>query len=91
MRKTGVVKVWKDGWGFIKPEGHGDPDIFVHHSEIKTNPRELRKGQAVSFVIKQTPKGLQAAEVRPLDAADATETNWPEYIGVKPFPKKDFD
>jgi CspA family cold shock protein len=54
---TGTVKWFNDskGFGFITPDKGGD-DLFAHFSEI----------QKVSFETKQGPKGLQAANIKPL-------------------------
>ena len=53
------------GYGFIA-QADGE-DVFVHHSAIQMNGyRTLQEGQAVEFEIVQGPKGLQAAEVRPV-------------------------
>ena len=60
----GKVK-WFDGqkgYGFIEREG-GD-DLFVHHSEIKTDGyATLNDGDQVEFDIKDGPKGEQASNV----------------------------
>jgi CspA family cold shock protein len=41
--------------------------VFVHFSAIAgTGYRNLEEGQKVDFEINQGPKGLQAANVRPL-------------------------
>ena len=64
---TGTVKWFNDskGFGFIAQED--GEDVFVHHSAI-TMPgyRSLQENQKVEFDIQQGPKGLQAANVRPL-------------------------
>ncbi|MGQ9580767.1 MAG: cold-shock protein [Armatimonadota bacterium] len=68
----GRVKWFSDskGYGFIKP---ADPqieseDIFVHYSEIlKDGFRTLTAGQLVEFELAETPKGLQAKRVSPLE------------------------
>jgi CspA family cold shock protein len=53
------------GYGFIKPES-GD-DVFVHVSAYQGDgDRSLEEGQAVEFDITQSPKGPQAANVRPV-------------------------
>jgi CspA family cold shock protein len=53
------------GYGFIsQPEG---ADVFVHFSAIQSNGyRSLEVGQSVEFDVQDGPKGLQAANVRPL-------------------------
>jgi cold shock protein len=67
--QTGVVKWFNDGkgFGFISPEGGGQ-DLFAHFSEIRSNGgfRTLQENQRVEFEVKQGPKGLQAANIRPL-------------------------
>lgn len=65
----GTVKWFNDekGYGFIAPDAHGDPDVFVHFSAIEgTGRRSLQDGQKVSFDVEQGPKGPQAAKVRAL-------------------------
>ena len=67
--QTGVVKWFNDGkgFGFITPED-GSKDLFAHFSEIRNNGgfRSLAENQRVEFEVKQGPKGLQAANIRPL-------------------------
>jgi CspA family cold shock protein len=65
---VGTVKWFNadKGYGFISPES--GEDVFVHFSAIQTTGyRSLDEGQAVEFDITQGPKGLQAANVRPLE------------------------
>ena len=67
-RETGTVKWFNDakGFGFITPEGGGD-DLFAHFSEIRTEGfKTLQENQKVEFEVKTGPKGLQAANIRPL-------------------------
>lgn len=64
---TGRVK-WYDknkGYGFIEsPEG----DVFFHFSDIQMEGfRALAEDQRVSYRAVQTPRGLKAREVQPLD------------------------
>ena len=64
---TGTVKWFNEskGFGFISPAGGGD-DLFVHHSEIKTQGyASLSEGQAVSFEVGQGKKGPCATNVTP--------------------------
>jgi len=68
---TGKVKWFSDakGYGFIQAddEADGGKDIFVHYSEIaKDGFRTLTPGQAVTFELADTPKGLQAKKVEPV-------------------------
>ncbi|HET9597554.1 MAG TPA: cold-shock protein [Anaeromyxobacteraceae bacterium] len=65
---TGTVKWFNDakGFGFIQQEGGGE-DVFVHHTAIQSEGfRTLSEGQRVEFEVKKGPKGLQAANVRPM-------------------------
>ena len=60
----GTVKWFNDskGYGFIEhPAGE---DVFVHFSAIIGDGfRTLAEGQEVEFEVRQTDKGLQAANV----------------------------
>jgi CspA family cold shock protein len=63
----GMVKWFSDskGFGFITPDGGGD-DLFVHHSEIKTDGyASLHEGQKVTFEVGQGKKGPCATNVIP--------------------------
>jgi CspA family cold shock protein len=64
---TGIVKWFneKKGYGFIAPDDGGD-DLFVHHSEIKTEGfATLEEGQRVDFEVGQGTKGPCATNVVP--------------------------
>ncbi|HEX8771529.1 MAG TPA: cold-shock protein [Acidimicrobiales bacterium] len=64
---TGTVKWFNadKGFGFISQSDGAD--VFVHFSAIQTpGYRSLDEGQAVEFEVQQGPKGLQAANVRPV-------------------------
>ena len=67
-RITGTVKWFNGnkGYGFIsRDEG---PDVFVHYTAINAEGyRNLTEGQMVEFTIENGPKGLQAANVVPLN------------------------
>ena len=63
----GTVKWFNSskGFGFINPDDDGD-DLFVHHSEIKTNCyASLDEGQKVEFEVGQGKKGPCATNVIP--------------------------
>lgn len=68
-RIVGTVKWFNaaKGYGFLGREG-GD-DVFVHFSAINMDGyRRLMKDQQVEFSVEDGPKGLQAADVVPIDA-----------------------
>ncbi len=54
------------GFGFITPDDGGD-DLFVHHSEIKTDGyASLDESQKVEFEVGQGKKGPCANNVIPV-------------------------
>ena len=67
-RFIGTVKWFNaaKGYGFI---GQDDgEDVFVHFSSIQMEGyRRLRQNQKVEFSVEEGPKGLQAANVIPVD------------------------
>jgi len=66
--QTGTVKWFNEakGYGFIAQDAGGD-DLFAHFRDIQgTGFKTLQENQRVEFEVKQGPKGLQAANIRPL-------------------------
>ncbi|HWQ04921.1 MAG TPA: cold-shock protein [Longilinea sp.] len=67
-RFVGTVKWFNPakGYGFI---GRDDgEDVFVHFSAIEMQGyRQLKEGQKVEFSVEKGPKGLQAANVTPVE------------------------
>jgi len=64
---TGTVKWFNSskGFGFINQDNGGE-DLFVHHSEIKSNGyASLNEGQKVEFEVGQGKKGPCATNVVP--------------------------
>jgi len=64
---AGTVKWFNDskGYGFISPDEGGE-DLFVHHSEVKTNGyASLNEGQKVEFEVGEGKKGPCAVNVVP--------------------------
>jgi CspA family cold shock protein len=67
-RIVGTVKWFNGskGSGFIEQEN--GPDVFVHYTAIMDSGyRNLMENQRVEFTVEQGPKGLQAANVVPLN------------------------
>ena len=65
--EQGTVKWFNasKGFGFIQRQ-NGE-DVFVHFSAITADGyKSLNDGQAVEFEVTKGPKGLQAANVKPL-------------------------
>jgi len=63
---TGTVKWFNDAKGFGFIEQADGPDVFVHHSAIKSEGfRTLKEGQAVTMEVTQGQKGPQAENVVP--------------------------
>ena len=64
---TGTVKWFNDakGYGFITPDDGGE-DLFAHFSAIKMDGfKTLKKGQRVTFDLKEGEKGKQADNIKP--------------------------
>ena len=68
-RFVGTVKWFNatKGYGFIGRDDNQGEDVFVHFTAIQTEGyRKLEADQKVEFSIENGPKGLQAADVKPL-------------------------
>ena len=64
----GKVKWFNDakGFGFIEQEDGAD--VFVHYSAIASEGfKSLYENQVVDFEVVEGPKGLQAANVMPVE------------------------
>jgi len=64
---SGTVKWFNEqkGFGFIVADD-GGPDLFVHHSEVKTTGyANLNEGQKVDYVVGEGKKGPCATGVTP--------------------------
>lgn len=67
-RIVGIVKWFNatKGYGFVGQD-EGD-DVFVHFSEIQMEGyKRLKEGQKVEYSVEEGSKGLQAANVIPVE------------------------
>ncbi|HBF41119.1 MAG TPA: cold-shock protein [Anaerolineaceae bacterium] len=67
-RFKGTVKWFNPakGYGFIGRDG--GEDVFVHFSAVQMDGyKVLKEGQLVEFEVEKGPKGLQAANVVPVE------------------------
>jgi CspA family cold shock protein len=67
-RVSGIVKWFnaERGYGFVLQDGDESSEYFVHYSYIDMQGyKTLRAGQAVTFKLVQTDKGVQAQELIP--------------------------
>jgi len=71
MEHTGVVKSFSPlkGWGFVTSEEAGG-DLLLLKTEL--GGYCAQKGDQVSFTVRETPKGLQAAGVKVISTQDGT-------------------
>jgi len=66
-KHKGTIKFFnaQKGFGFIAPDG-GGKDLFVHANNVLGDPKSLREGQKVEYVVGEGRKGPEATEVHPL-------------------------
>ena len=59
-----IKKLTDKNFGFIS-QGDAGKDLFFHANELDgTDFSELREGDAVTFEVKDTPKGPAATQVK---------------------------
>jgi CspA family cold shock protein len=67
-RIIGTVKWFNGGKGYGFIARDDGEDVFVHYSAIQGDGfKNLQEGQKVEFTIEKGPKGLQAANVVPVN------------------------
>ncbi len=64
-KSKGIVKFFnkQKGFGFITPDA-GGKDVFVHMTNIESDPESLKEGQKVEYTLSNGRKGPEASEVR---------------------------
>ncbi len=64
--EQGTVKTVTDkGFGFITKEG-SEKDIFFHENSLEGDlaTRKLKEGDEVTYEVEETPKGLNAVNIK---------------------------
>lgn len=67
--EQGTVKTVTDkGFGFITKEG-SEKDIFYHENSLEGDlaERKLKVGDVVTYDVEETPKGLNATNIKLLE------------------------
>jgi cold shock CspA family protein len=72
--RTGVVKTFRDKWGFLRPSGGGE-DLFFHvNGSPKAAGGAVREGDEVTYTEaedRKRPGRSCAIDVRPLEREGA--------------------
>ena len=68
MEKGTVKTVTDKGFGFITKEG-SEKDIFYHENSLEGDlaVRKLKVGDVVTYDVEETPKGLNATNIKLLE------------------------
>lgn len=72
---TGVVKtVTGRGFGFIETD-EADKDVFYHVNSLEGElaERKLSEGDKVTFDLEETPKGLNAVNIKLMGAEESDD------------------
>lgn len=67
MQEGTIKRLTNRGFGFISYEG-AEKDLFFHSSALQgIKFSDLEEGDAVSFEVVESPKGLNATNVKKVD------------------------
>ncbi len=79
----GVVKAWIEdkGFGFLTEDD--GPDVFVHAKSLPDGLKQLDPGVRVQFEKKQTPRGVQALDVKLV-------TDWEDDVTLEVLTEAEF-
>ena len=68
MEQGTVKTVTEKGFGFISKEG-SDKDVFYHENSLEGDlaVRKLKVGDVVTFDVEETPKGINAINIKLLE------------------------
>lgn len=64
MQEGTIARLTDRGFGFIKRDGE-EKDLFFHSNELNgVEFKDLREGDKVTFEVAESPKGLNATNVK---------------------------
>lgn len=64
MQEGTIARLTDRGFGFIKRDGE-EKDLFFHSNELKgVEFKDLQEGDKVTFEVAESPKGLNATNVK---------------------------
>jgi cold shock CspA family protein len=68
---TGIVKMWRESYGFISQPDGGKDDLFVHATALPPGRTHLVIGEVVSFDIGTSDRGQHAVNVKVASGREA--------------------
>jgi cold shock CspA family protein len=76
MTQSATITRWISdrGFGFARLDGSSDEEAFLHLDDLKFDPPKVMEGLRVRCLVRETSRGLRAADVQRLDRTDAPPT-----------------